>query len=91
MWVLDHLDDLESDLSRFHRVDDLHALDGPRFFRLAARVFAYGGVMAARLREQEGDIDGAGPQAGAQRQREVSLNELAGTHKGWIERTVTKA
>ncbi len=56
MWVLDHLGDLESDLSRFHRVEDIYDLDGPRFFRLAGRIFAYEGVMAARVaseREQD--------------------------------------
>lgn len=55
MWVLDHMDDLESDFSVFHRVEDITALDGPRFFRLAHRIFAYAGVMAARLAEQEKD------------------------------------
>jgi hypothetical protein len=56
MWVLGHLDDLESDFSRFHRVEDIHSLPGPRFFRMASRIFAYDGVMSARVRaEQEGD------------------------------------
>lgn len=49
MWVLDHLADIESDLSRFHRVVDLHDLDGPHFFRLVWRLSAYGGVIAMRL------------------------------------------
>jgi hypothetical protein len=46
--VLDYLDDIESDLSAFHRIDDLYALDGPRFFRLAVRLTSYAGVMQAR-------------------------------------------
>lgn len=49
MWVLDYLNDLESDLSAFHRVDDMFELDGPRFFRLAVRCSAYDGVMRARV------------------------------------------
>lgn len=54
MWVLDHLEDLESDFSVFHRVDDIYQMDGPRFFSRAARIFAYDGVMTARaLAEQE--------------------------------------
>ena len=53
MWVLDHLADIESDLSRFHRIDDLHDLDGPKFFRLIWRLSAYGGVMAMRLQDQQ--------------------------------------
>lgn len=52
IWVLDHLGDLESDLSRFHRIDDLEQLDGPKFFRLIWRVSTYGGVMGMRLEEE---------------------------------------
>lgn len=49
MWVLDGLDDIRSDMSVFHRIDDIATLDGPRFFRLAWRLPAYQGVMRARL------------------------------------------
>lgn len=47
--MIDHLGDLESDFSVFHRVGDIYDLDGPRFFRMAWRLPAYGGVMAARV------------------------------------------
>lgn len=47
-WVLDHLDDIASDLSVFHRIDDVDAMDGPTYFRLAWRLAAYQGVMQAR-------------------------------------------
>jgi len=57
MWVVDHLADLESDFSVFHRIDNLHTLDGPRFFRLALRIFAYDGVMSARLAAQTENTD----------------------------------
>lgn len=50
--MIDHLADLESDFSRFHRVDDIYALDGPRFFRLAYRIVVYGGVVAMRARAE---------------------------------------
>lgn len=49
-WVLDHLDDLDSDFSVFHRRDDFRTLPAPRMFALAARLPAYGGALAARLR-----------------------------------------
>lgn len=51
--MIDHLADLRSDLSRFHRVDDIERLDGPRFMELAWRVSAYEGVIAMRLQEQQ--------------------------------------
>lgn len=51
MWVLDHLEDLESDFSVLHRVEDMYSLDGPQFFRKAMRMAAYQGVMAARVAE----------------------------------------
>lgn len=41
----DHLDDLASDFSAIHRVDDILALDGPALFRLAWRISSYQGVM----------------------------------------------
>ena len=53
MWVLDHLPDLEADFLVFYRVEDIEALSGPRFLSLALRVFAYQGVMAARVMEQQ--------------------------------------
>ena len=47
-WVLDHVADLEADFLAFYGVDDMLALPGPRFLRLAMRTVAYQGVMAAR-------------------------------------------
>lgn len=52
--MLDYLDDIASDMSAFHRIDDVSALDGPTFFKLAWRLPAYTGVMQARaLAESE--------------------------------------
>lgn len=51
--MLDHLDDLESDFSVFHRVDDIYAMDSRRFFRLAERIFAYQGVCALKAQADE--------------------------------------
>jgi len=54
--LLDILDDVASDLSAFHRVNDLTKLDSYALFRLAVRLPAYQGVLAARFaaREAEG-------------------------------------
>ena len=54
-WTLDYVDDLESDFSVFHRVDDIMSLPAPEFFRKAWRLGSYAGVMQARLVEQEPD------------------------------------
>jgi hypothetical protein len=59
--VLDHLDDVVSDFSVFHRVDDVTALPGPVFFTMANRLAAYAGVIQARFRA---DDEGAAPAAG---------------------------
>lgn len=57
--MLDHLDDIASDFSVFHRVDDLLALAGPVFFKLVWRLPNYAGVLQQRvLAEQQ---EGAGP------------------------------
>lgn len=50
-WVLDHLEDLESDFSAIHGIRDMYSLPGPQFFSLAMRMSAYRGVMAARVAE----------------------------------------
>lgn len=65
--MLDHLDDLASDFSVFHRIDDITSLPGPVFYRMAARLFAYQGVMQARqmaARQDEGDAPAPAPQQG---------------------------
>lgn len=44
-WVLDHMDDVASDMSVFHRVDDPWSMPAPRFFSLASRLPVYGGAV----------------------------------------------
>jgi len=66
--VVDHLADVESDMSVFHRVDDMYALDGPRFFRLAVRLPFYKGVIRAHVMAEIHERDGsaaAGPRVGS--------------------------
>jgi hypothetical protein len=65
-WVPDYLDDLDADLLRFYGIDGIDGLPGPRFFALAERVAAYGGVMTARA-EQHRQAAGAAPQRPAAR------------------------
>lgn len=46
---------MESDLSVFHRIDDIETLTAQRFFMLATRLFAYEGALrytAQREREE---------------------------------------
>lgn len=45
MWVLDHLEDVESDLSVFHRVDNFRSLPSVRFYALASRLVHYDGAV----------------------------------------------
>lgn len=73
MWVIDLADEIESDLSAFHRIDDPMSLDSPRYFRLARQLHAYHGAVRSALlvavnreREQNGgamppttDVSGA--------------------------------
>jgi hypothetical protein len=51
-WVLNYLDDIESDLSAIHRIDNMWSMNGPRFFRFAYRLPAYQGAMRARAETQ---------------------------------------
>lgn len=65
--MLDHLDDIASDMSVFHRIDDIYAMDGARFFTLAPRLPAYPGVMQVRVQaelDSEPTIPAVAPPSG---------------------------
>ena len=49
------MDDLESDFSVFHRVDDMESLPGPRFFKMAYRIATYGGAVAAKMQYERSE------------------------------------
>lgn len=94
MWVLDHLEDIESDMSVFHRVERAReTLPAPLYFARANRLGAYQGVMQARILEQR-QRDGSGapslsvgrPQSGQPTKvsDSVMLERLA--NEGWVER-----
>lgn len=49
-WVLQHTEDLDADFLRYYRTE-WQTLTGPRYFSLAVRASAYGGVMTAVVEE----------------------------------------
>lgn len=84
MWTVVHLEDIESDFSVFHRVDDPLSLAGPEFFRKATRLSAYAGVLAARVAAREHSHNPTGRPA--EETRTVPLNQLIADHPDLIER-----
>lgn len=92
MWIIDHEEDVASDLSAFHRIDDPMTLDAPRYFSLALRLTAYMGVMAAVAEaERRGENHGgSGAQTAA---RDGSAPSVVGDETalamlsldGWVE------
>jgi hypothetical protein len=63
MWIWVLLDDVCSDMSRFHGIRDITALDGPTFFKLAYRLPIYDGAvkvgieMLQKEREEDHNAD----------------------------------
>jgi hypothetical protein len=51
--VTECLDDLASDFSVFHRIEDITVLPARTFLRLADRICAYGGATLAWVRSQK--------------------------------------
>jgi hypothetical protein len=51
-WVTEYVQDIESDLSVFHRVDDVDQLTIRRYLMLAPRLSAYEGALRAKLKHQ---------------------------------------
>lgn len=60
-WVVHCLDDIASDMSVFHRVDDITTLDGPTLMRLAWRLPAYEGAMRSRVMAEQEEHPAAAP------------------------------
>lgn len=85
MWTVDHLADIESDFSVFHRVDDPLSLSGPEFFRKAHRLPAYSGVLAARVAAQH-ERSGAGSGRSSGATKSVPLELLMAQQPDLIER-----
>lgn len=45
MWILIYIDDVESDLSRFHGIEDWAGMPSRNFVKLCERLGAYGGCV----------------------------------------------
>lgn len=96
--MTEHEADIESDLSAFHRVDDPMTLDGPRYFRLAFRLTAYAGVLAAKAyaesreeRNGASEAYSAAPTASAPSARASHVSDdvmLATLGEEWVEHVV---
>jgi hypothetical protein len=58
-----HLEDLRSDFSAIHRIDEIERMPAPRAYSLAYRISAYESVTRARLRARHAKKAApAGPQ-----------------------------
>lgn len=80
-----HLDDVQSDFSVLHRIEEIGALPGPRFFAYASRLWTYQGAVAAAYRRQQATREqraAAGP---------VSLGEWARTHPAQMQAAYERA
>ncbi len=60
--MIDYLDEIESDMSRFHQVVDPLRMDSPRFFRFARLLPAYGGALYAAMARDAQDEQPQQPQ-----------------------------
>lgn len=81
MWVIDYLDDIESDMSVFHRISDMYAMPPVKFFRFALRLPAYKGVMRSRIEAEEAKKSKRGKRLGSDGPvRETTYNDPAVAH-----------
>ena len=90
MWIVEEEAeaDVASDLSAFHRIDDVEKIDGPRYFSLAQRLSAYQGVRSAvlaerRYREEHGGSAAQG-RSGGQKTQAPEAAVLAEVSE-WVE------
>lgn len=58
MEVTDYLEAIESDMSVFHRVDDIYEMDCLRFFRLAFKLAYYQGAVRAQAEQRSANEEG---------------------------------
>lgn len=87
MWVLDYVEDIDSDMSVFHRVDDPMRLAAPLYFARAERLTAYRGVMRARLANEGQRAGGTSVTPGRIAvDNDIALTQLA--NEGWVEHNV---
>lgn len=70
-----HLTDIASDLSAFHRIDDMAEMEGAVFLALAYRLPAYQGAMAAVAAQQRNGPEKAAPRGARSQQARGQLYE----------------
>jgi hypothetical protein len=51
-WIPWYLEDIESDMSAFHRIGDIYTLDSRVFFARVLRLFHYEGAVRARAAQE---------------------------------------
>lgn len=62
LWFVAHLEDVRSDMSTYHRIEDMECMPSDRFFSFAERLPSYTGACQARYRlesaqrEQNGGV-----------------------------------
>lgn len=61
LWLLDLTDEVASDLSVYHRIDDWESMSARRYCRLVPLLPAYGGAVAAGLRRMLQEAQPAAP------------------------------
>lgn len=89
LWTVDHLEDVESDMSVFHRVNDIYTMQGPRFFDYVLRLGAYMGVVQARIAKEKEDDKGPDYTPGTTSQPSTvdESTALAMLGADWVEHT----
>lgn len=87
MWVVDYLEDIDSDMSVFHRVDDAHTvMPAALYFERADRLAAYPGVIRARVMELQSKAGGVTSMSTPGRMQvsdDVALAQLEA--EGWLD------
>ncbi|GAA4082721.1 hypothetical protein [Actinomadura miaoliensis] len=74
--MIDCLDDIRSDLSVLHRIDDMEGMDAARFFSFCERLHAYQGAVRMRAEENSQRRSSASAPARPQPQK-TYYNDIA--------------
>lgn len=98
MWVSENLEDVKSDMSAFHRIDDITTMSASTFFPRAERLGAYDGVIAFRAKVKNAEAQHAEQSAYAPTSGRAVVNPreiqsvpadvMLAEHElsGWVER-----
>lgn len=84
---MDYVEDVASDLSVFHRVDDWQSMPGPLYFARAVRLHVYEGCMRARVEEvaQRGQAPTSASRPANAQPAKVSEETWLAQHSDWID------